>query len=461
MFFSLLFFFNADFIFSLEILPKNTHLDFYLDKEAHGEKLTVPGINLCIYETADGKNLNFGISMNAESICKNLPWMVKAGNINPVALYSKLKSPILNSTVLPFGSAAGEASCVNVNLPSHVSFNKPSSYFLQCGYTNSKTVLRNILVNYWNSYEETIEVVSGKIKLVPFTNFTVAASACAGFFDYSENNSSSWFMEEPYYHSGKHFCTIGQFSAAYANQKTLFTIGLFENPYGSYESVYRGETKIKSDHFIFTLSGAYVPEKCITCDDTTLSPQVQIKAGSQYFFITGNKLPVFVKTGFCLYSKINLEEKNILETAMNNSQIQNHPLKLALGLQISSSLTSINFTTTASGSAKITDAGTTQLHFDNGGFSLKNTWYFNIFCPSVLTSINFNPSEDYTALTTVQNYEVNYAFSGNPNITDKYKVSITRKNGQKEKTSFSSTVNFKTKVRQISCTLKFGMSIDF
>lgn len=455
------FLFEVTSAFSIEIFPKNTHLDFYLDKEARGEKITLPGMIFCMYTSNQDKQ-NLGLSMNAEAFCKYLPWSIKAGNLTPVALYSKLKSPLLSSTVSPFGSVAGEAACVNANLPSHVSFNRPSSYFLQCGYTNKKTVLRNVLFNYWNSGEETIDVVSGKIKFVPFKNFSVAASVCFGYFDYSDNSSTSWFMEEPYYHEGTHFCTAGQFSLGSTHQKTLFTMCLFENPYGSYERVFRGETKINSNHFIFNFAGAFVPEKCITSDDSTLAPQIQLKGGVQYHFVAGEKVPVFVKTGFGFYSKINLEPENAGGSLTEeNESVQKHPLKLCAGIQVSSAITAVNFVTTVNGAAKVTDAGTTQLHFDNGGFTLKNTWYLQNFCPTLSAGITFNPSDDYTSLTTVQNYEFNYAFTGNPNISDKYKISITRKNGLVEKKSFTSSVNLKTKIRRVSCTCKFGMSLDF
>lgn len=448
-------------IFSLGIFPKNTHLDFYLDKETQGEKLSLNGTMFCLYQTRDGLNQNFGFSWNAEPTFKHLPWLVKAGNITPVALYSKLKSPLLNTSVSPFGSVAGEAACVNVNLPSHTSFNRPSSYFLQCGYTDKTKFLRNVLFNYWNSPEETYEVISGKIKLAPLKSFSVAVSLCAGFFDYSDNSSNSWFMEEPYYHSGTHFCSASQMSFTAPHQKTLFTLGLYENPFGGYESVYRGETKIKSDHFIFNLAGAYVPWKCITSDDSTLTPQLQLKGGIQYHFVTGVHIPVFIKTGTTIYSKINLDETVAAETTAEGETVHKHPLKLGTGIQVSSAITSVSFVTTINGSAQVTDAGTVQLHFDDGGFTVKNTWYFQTFCPSISASQSFNPSKDYTSLSTTRSFELNYAFTGNPNISDKYKISFKEKNGITESQAFTNSVTCKTKIKKVSCTFKFEMQFDF
>lgn len=435
-------------LYSQDLLPKGSHVDFYAGLNAHGGKVVLPSTEFRFYQSNKDESCNFGFYWHTDKFVKQLPWVIKAGNLTPAGLYSKIKNPLLSSSLSPFSSVSSEATGLTANLPSYNTFSRSSSYYIQGGYSNSKTVLQELLISYWNSQNEDIQVLSAKIKISPTKKLSFALSGCSGYFDYGTNHSNSWFTEELFYHNGTHFCGISQLSVSLPSFSSLFTLGTFQSPFGSFQNLYRLESKYKSNHFIFSFSSAFVPDEILTGDDKQEKSLLQLKGSLQYKYITGLKQPVGIKTGIAFLSKTNFQEETT-------------SLKLASGIQISSSLYSLAVLTLINTNLIVPDAGTSQLTLKSGELSLKNSWYFQTFCPSIGMSETLTPSSDYSSLTTSTSWEFIYHFTDNPNISDKYKYTIQIKNNLPVKRTLSNSIILKTKIRQLSFTGSISLSMEF
>lgn len=435
-------------VFCDDILPKGSSVDLYVGQKAYGGKIIFSGAEFRLYESTESDAFNYGFCWHTEKIMKSLPWVIKAGNLTPGGLYSKMKNPLLSSSLSPFSSVPSEATWLTATLPSYSSFSSSSSYYLQCGYSNAKAVLQELLISYWSSQAEDIQALSAKIKFCPVKKLNVALSGCSGYFDFETDYNNSWFSDDLFYHNGTHFCGITQLSVSLPAFSSLFTLGLFESPFGSFKNLYKLESKYKSSHFIFSFAGLYIPQQLITSSDITEKEMLQLKTGLQYKFITGTRQPVCVKTGIATVCKINLSEEE-------------HNLKAATGIQISAPVTSLAATALVNTNVTVPQAGTSQLHFKSCELKLSNTWYFQSFCPTIACSQSFTPATDFSTLTTVSSYEFNYNFTGNPKVSDKYKFSVTKKNNVITKKSFSNTISLKTKIKRVSVTGAFSMSMEF
>lgn len=432
--------------FSQELFTKYSHLDYYLDSETQGVKVILPCIDFRFYQS--GENEIFAFSWFSDKLIKSFPCSIKVGQLSPGGLYSKLKNPLISTSVSPFSSASSEATCLTATLPSAKSSFKNDSYFLQAGITNKKTFFRDLRLNCWYSPDEQLEVFSAKLKVSPAKGMTLAISTCAGYFGYSDNESTSWFVDEQYYCAGTHFCNVSQLSFMFSGISSLFTLGTYESPFGTYTNVYRTETKLKSDHFIFTFSSAWLPQKTITSSDSILMPNVQGKAGLQYYYMTGRKIPVFVKTGVNTYCKIEYEQKE-------------YPVKFGTGLQVSMPFTAITLTGSVNGNLSLPNSATSQLQFEGASISLKNVWYFRLLSPGFTISQSYNPSADFTSISTTENYEFNLNLTTNPRISDKSKIIIKRNNWQITSRTFLTDITVKGSLKNLNLTCKLGLEMEF
>lgn len=426
----------------------NSHLDLFIDEQACGGKLILPCTEFRYSQSLKQEEINFGLAWSSEKVIKQLPFSIKCGDLSAGGLYSKLKNPLLTSSVSPFSTPVTEAACLTTTLPSYTSFSKETGCFFEAGYKNKKTTLQEFKINYYVSPQDALEVVSSKIKLALANKLNVSSSVCAGYFEYSNNESNSWFIDEQYYMDGIHFCTGSQFAISTPGISSVFSLFLYESPFGYYQEVYRLENKLKTTHFIYSLNSAYVPQKLITSSNKVLAEQLQLKGGLQYQFITGHSFPVFVKTGVNTFANINLREEE-------------HDLKFGAGVALSSPFYSLSITAALNNSVKMSGAGSTQVHFENGSIKLKNSWYFNIFTPTLAASFSYNPSADYTSFTTLQGYELNLAVDSNPNIVLKNKVTLSHKNFINTGKNYTASVSLKTRIKWLTVSGKFSIKFEF
>lgn len=436
------------FVYAEDLFKKYSHADFYMDGEAHGGKIVFPLAEFRLYESADKMNENFGFAWFSDKFISSFPCSIKCGNLTPGGLYSKMKNPLLTSTVSPFGSVTTEANFVTTKLPGYSSFTRPPSYYLQCGYSNENLFLRDLKFSFFNSFEENIQVLSGIIKFTFCKNMHISLSSCSGYFSYPEKTNSSWFSNSEYYHKGTHFCTASQLSLSLPFVNTLFTLANYESPFGGFENIYRLESKIKSGHFIFSFGGVYLPGTILTSDASTESEMAQIKCGVQRNWITGKTFPILIKAGLNSYCKINF-------------QTDEHPLKTGFGVQFTFPISVLSFNIITGNILKTTENAPVQTLFNSFEFNIKNSWYIKNYTPSISISKSFTPSSDFTSTTIKTTAELSLGYLSNPSITEKFKYENTQKDGEKDKQTISSSINLNYQIHKISITAKFSLLLKF
>ena len=148
-------------------------------------------------------------------------------------------------------------------------------------------------------------------------------SFIGGMFRYNEKNFSSWFSDfpHPYYPGGEHFCSNFQLGLKLNKFFSLFSVGIYENPFGNFNHIYSFDNKIKFNKVILNLRGLLNLEKnVITSGDKIINEILEVKGGFQYNFLKNMIIPFFFKFGFNSYLRLNLAEEN-------------HDVKFGIGFQ--------------------------------------------------------------------------------------------------------------------------------
>ena len=379
------------------------HFDFYADYSAAQQtgsiRLTTPFAELRSANRPEKFNLGFLFS--SVSLYKKLPVEIKAGNLSASGSLSRLNSPELSNGTSPFYNGIISVSGLSASLPSYSTFSKPAGVFFQ--------IKMNQLVKH------------------P----CLLASWICGQFLYEDNYGTSFFLDSPGYTAGSHFCSLAQLSAEYKtkNKKntfyTGFTSALYESPFGPYSAAWRLDLKASINHTeIFASAFLNQYEALLTSSEKKLSPSSQFKAGflTKMPLLTKRKNLIFLKLGINAYSKINLTQTE-------------HPLRLNIGAQLTSDITTISLT--ISGTANLicpsVDQAPQSLQPAVFSAQIKNTWYLKYITPALAISA-----------------EKKFSTKADSTDTMKYKFLLNLSNNNKHKLSGSCAFSFTSADRIIS-----------
>lgn len=398
------------------------------------------------------ENQNFGITATSSKITKSIPFSIKAGNLSPGGILSKMNNPMISASASPFSSGISDINPITAALPGTTSFSKPVSTFCEISFLQKNSIFQSIKINGLYIPESQISVFSLYNKFSLFRNkLKLEFSGCTGIFPYDENNISSWFTKDLYYHQGNHFCSFFQISASCQNLSTIFSTGLYESPFGILSPLYRLDNKITTKRFIFNISALYNPnireEKIITSSDKTLNDCFQFRIGVQYKFVTGINNPLFIKTGFQTYSDLRLSQTE-------------YPLKIAAGLQISSTLFSLSLTSNLNTKINSESKNYQTISFESVNFQLKNSWYIRSIIPSITLTAGINPNNDFSVIT--RNYKIGTSFSHTklPKITSSGSFSLTQKNEDFTSKKISGTISTKFNWKKLYVIIKISGDLE-
>lgn len=391
---------------------------------------------------------NFGFAAFNDSICKQFPFSLKVGMISAGGSLSKLNNPTISAGTSPFSTGITETSGLNASLPGITSFSKPVSTFFQVGFINKKNPFTCNLSCFY-SPEEKVSVFSEYISYKVLKNrLSFSNSVTVGLFPYSNNSSSSWTVNSPYYSEGEHLCSLLQFSLKYLNVISTFSMGIYETPFGKFEKTYRTDFKLPVNHFTFCFTGFYNPNNnLITSSDKNINDCFQIKTGILYKTILPYKKPLFLTYGINLYLNA------------DTSGYEN-PFRINSGLQILSSLTSISL----SGSAKFlidtTNLSSPSLNVDELSFQLKNTWYIKKISPYFNFNATISPEQDFITSSKRITIKSGLNFTQFPKVSSYASYSFTHKNDLFSSKKITTGVTINTSLRYFTCTLKFSADIN-
>ena len=410
------------------------HFDFYADYSATQQtgsiRLTTPFAELRSANRPEKFNLGFLFS--SASLYKKLPVEIKAGNLSASGSLSRLNSPELSNGTSPFSNGIISVSGLSASLPSYSTFSKPAGVFFQIKMNQLVKHPCLLSINLLTSPEFSSPIFSTLISDKYLSNrLTLSASWTCGQFLYEDNYSSSFFLESPAYGEGTHFCCLAQFSAEYKTKKRKqtfyagFMSAIYESPFGPYTAAWRLDLKASINHTeVFASAFLNQYEELLTSSEKKISPSTQFKAGfvSKMPLFTKHQNLLFLKLGINAFSKINL----------TNTE---HPLRLNIGAQITSDITSLSLT--LSGTANLLSPAADQLpqSLQAAAFTaqLKNTWYLKYITPS----LTFSAEKKFSSR------------SDSPD-TMKYKFLLNLTNNNKHKLSGSCAFSFTSADRIIS-----------
>lgn len=410
------------------------HFDFYADYSAAQQtgsiRLTTPFAELRSANRPEKFNLGFLFS--SASLYKKLPVEIKAGNLSASGSLSRLNSPELSNGTSPFSNGIISVSGISASLPSYSTFSKPAGVFFQIKMNQLVKHPCLLSVNLLTSPEFSSPIFSTLISDKYLSNrLTLSASWTCGQFLYEDNYSTSFFLESPAYGEGSHLCSLAQFSAEYKTKKRMqtfyagFTSAIYESPFGPYTAAWRLDLKASIKYTeVFASAFLNQYEELLTSSEKKLSPSTQFKAGfvSKMPLLTKHQNLIFLKFGINAFSKINLTQTE-------------HPLRLNIGAQLTSDITSLSLT--LSGTATLLSPAADQLpqSLEAAAFSaqLKNTWYFKYITPSLTLSA-----------------EKKFSTRSDSPDTMKYKFLLNLSNNNKHKLSGSCAFSFTSADRIIS-----------
>ncbi|MCR4579776.1 MAG: hypothetical protein K5681_05460, partial [Treponema sp.] len=321
------------------------------------------------------QDYNFGITATSRFVTKTFPVYFKAGNLSLSGIISRMNSPQLSASAMPFSASVSNVSVMTASLPAFTSFSKANSLFLQAGVY--KKVFCSELSTWYSPEEEKLAFSSGgQLKLPGNNNLRFALAG--GFFPHKEIGEAAWFLSKPYYPSGSHFCSALMLYASGLWGKTSFVAGLNENPFGKAAVWSRFDFRLNGEHFIWGSSAFYNNSPLnISSTEKLLDQIFQLKGNLQYKSILKTKsFPVFFKSGISSYWGLKLKE-NI------------HDCKLGLGLQFLFPLTLIQFSLVSDFdlSADFTQPlSDLSLSFKSSTLQIKNNWYFPLVNPGLSAS---------------------------------------------------------------------------
>lgn len=407
-------------------------IELYGDSQKTGGlRLSVPLIDLRTAIQPD--KYNFGIQISTAKFIKKLPVEVKFGNLSASGSLSRLNSPELSSSTSPFSNGIISTTGLTASLPGYTVFSKSASTFLQIKTNQLTTHPFTMYLNLWFSPENPDPVFSAMIYDKFFDNrLIISSSFTTGRFMYEANDSSSWFLDNPYYMADAHSCSLIQFSAEIKNKTrknsiyTGFMTAIYESPFGPLTAAYRLDLKLSIKHTDFYASAFLNQyEDILTSSAKLLSPSVQLKCG----FLTKKPVPAknqklyFIKTGANIYSRINLTKPE-------------HPLRLNAGFQLTSDITTLSLS--VSGNAKLLAASAElppeDISFTSISMQFKNSWYLKTFTPGITLSAEkrFDDSSD--------------SDSGKM----KYKAQLNLTNNSRHKISGNCAFSFSSKDKEIT-----------
>lgn len=355
------------------------HLELYGDSQkTGGTRFSTPVTEFRVASRPE--KINFGLLFTSENLFKKLPIEFKYGNLSFAGSLSKLNSPELSNGTSPFSSSSLSASCVTANLPGYSSFSKAESAFMQMKLNHLARLPFLLTMNMAVNPETSSPLFSTLISKKFFSNqLSLSASFTSGSFIYEDKNSSSWFLDSPYYAEDEGFCSLLQISSDYRKKKSrngihsAFMAAFYESPFGPYTVIYRSDLKFnihRTEFFLSAFLNEY--EDTLTSSGKELNPCTQFKAGfiSKKPFLTGSQKLLFIKYGINAFTRINLTKEE-------------HPLRINTGIQLSSDLTAISFSVSADSKilSPSPDTPPKSLEKDSFTFQIKNSWNLKKITP--------------------------------------------------------------------------------
>ncbi len=427
------------------------HLELYGDSQkTGGTRFSTPVTEVRVASRPE--KINFGLLFTSENLYKKLPIEFKYGNLSFAGSVSKLNSPELSNGRSPFSSSSLSASCITASLPGYSTFSKPESAFMQLKVNQLAKLPFLLTLNMAVNPESSSPFFSTLLSKKFFSNqLSLSTSFTRGCFAYEDNNSSSWFLDSPWYAEDEAFCSLVQVSADFRKKNSstgihsAFMAAFYESPFGPYTEVYRSDLKFnihKTEFFLSAFLNEY--EDTLTSSGKELDPCTQFKAGfiNKKPFLTGSQKLLFIKYGINAFTRINLTKEE-------------HPLRINTGIQLSSDITAISFSVSADSKilSPSPEAPPQSLEKDSISFQIKNSWNLKKITPAL------------SAVIEPEHYKFSLNLSGpadkkNYKISSNTSFSFSTSDGEITDRKFSASINCRFNYKMLTIIGKLSATIE-
>lgn len=427
------------------IAEKNDEL-----KISGGTKISGPLVEGCFYK--ENENINWAGGFSSKLINSSFPVNVKAGNLGYSGIVSKLNNPMLSSSISPLGNYTLSTNEVSASFPNYTSFSNPVSYFLSAGCNKKKTGLFYLNSAVFCVPDERFGAgIHGKYKT---GNQTFAYSQIIENSSYKENQPDSWFSKsliskkDFYYQAGNHTHIINQFSYSTTKLSTIFTLGIYENLWGTFPAfVYKSENKINLKHSIINFSVFLNPNKefILTSSEKKMENCFQTKLVYQKRLLLTFEKGGFMKIGCGMYFDSPVYYNFTSDFSQN--------IKNSAGLQIISA--TYRLTGVLQIDSEIIQQQKISGRFGEGvSFSLKSQWYMKKVQPDVTGSFTYKKNETNNTFSTSEKVVLSVSFLENPKILVNSSVKITQKNLIQDSIDLSASVSVRYSWNKFNFQLK-------
>lgn len=450
----IIFFILAGSLYTKAFSADPFHLEFYADSEKTvGTRLSAPYFEFR-FNTRFPKE-SFGLSFSTKKFSV-IPLTMKVGNLSEGGSISALKNPMLSAGTSPFSNGITSVTGISANLPGYTSFSKAVGVFVQAEFPFP--VIINCFVAE-DLHEPTFSLLFSHSFLSKVLTFKF--SSTSGSFEYKSNSNSSWFLRNPYYPSGNHLCLLNQLSVEYNPKSknkyipsilTNFTAAFYESPFGGLPFNLRADIKLSSKHTELFASAFYNPvDGIITSSQKSIPSCIQLKGGLSARTILGMNLssPFFIKSGFNVFSQINLMETE-------------HPLKINAGLQLAAATNILSFSASLTLNL-ITSRKTMALHkseISSIFFQLKDNFNLRYINAGAALSATFTPekSESFSAKYKIS---INAANTHSQKLYGNASFSINTKGSEIASKNLEASLTAKLQFRWLMLTGKISCKFDF
>ncbi len=359
---------------------------------------------------------------------KIIPAVIKAGRLSVSGSLSKLNNPELSSTVSPFSASVSQVKGLEAFLTGTSGISKCDSLFASI---KTKPGKRKVETGTSAFYSE-----EGNAAFSLFSGFSLPRKQkldfqiTAGSFVYGASKSSSWFMEGPPFHGGRHFCASFQTGYSSPFYDAVFTDFVSQNPFGKPLTCIRFENRLKNRNGALALSLFLNPESgYFTSSEKKTDSEIQLKLNGYVRKRVGKSYPVFLKPGVSLFY-----EKDF--------QTDEYRFKAAAGIQ------SLSHKNSALVSADY-DLSKIQVH-------LKNTFFFSWGEPSMGIVLGYTPGKEKTS----EKIDLSLPLGNNPGLSLTAGGTFSQEKGTGESVSFRFGTVIKFSIKNIACTGKVSFHID-
>lgn len=376
-------------------------------------------------------SLDLGFSFGLKDLKSRNSINLKIGRITYGGNLSNLTNPFLSASISPFYSSSCRISNITAALPNLSSSHKPVSYAIFAESDNAQYAFSKI--NFCGFYIPDERAALNFSAKFNGNKITLRFSNLNNLFYWNGNTNLSWFskdfysLKDFYFPSQILFSSNNQINLETKKYSALLSAGLFENPFGSFNAIWKFENKINynKDTLNFSLLINKNELFTISGNGKKLDDCFQAKSNFQHQFIIKKKLPYFYKIGFAAYYKIPLIPGPLTQE-----------IKTSCGIQI----TNPQF--------RFSSNFGYMLYFENSvirseefNLQLKSAFYFEKITPGI--TCNLSIKKNGNNFSTTEDFKVTTTFFCNPRIYGSINYSLSQKNGKSYKNLWSTTISTK------------------